>query len=205
VLFLNERGRVAGSDGFQEQVRKLGELVSELESTPDGPQQARAREVVQLLMEIHGQGLERILEIAFESGQSGADLIDRLGKDEIAGGLLLLYSLHPDSLETRVESAVGRHHARLRKLGCAVELLSVEEGMVRIRLKQSGHACGSSAKELRAIVESAIYETAPDLTGLEIEGLEEPAASGFVALERLLGHAAKPSHDQQAAPVAGGD
>ncbi len=36
------------------------------------------------------------------------------------------------------------------------------------------------------MVESGIYELAPDVTTLEILGLEEPAASGFVALESLL-------------------
>jgi hypothetical protein len=38
-------------------------------------------------------------------------------------------------------------------------------------------------------VEAAIYEAAPDLVELVIEGLEEPgAASGFVPLEKLLGN-----------------
>ena len=39
------------------------------------------------------------------------------------------------------------------------------------------------------MVESGIYELAPDVTSLEILGLEEPSASGFVALESLLGPA----------------
>ena len=201
---------MANAGGFQEQVRHLGEMVNELDRMPDGPEKSRAREILQLLMEVHGQGLERILEIIFESGQSGgaltgSELIDRLGKDEIAGGLLLLYSLHPDSLETRVESAVERLRARLRKLACAIELLGIDTGTVRIRLTPGGHNCGSSTKEIRAIVESAIYESASDLSTLEIVGLEEPSSSGFVAIDRLLGHSVATADSEQEAPVAGGD
>jgi hypothetical protein len=37
------------------------------------------------------------------------------------------------------------------------------------------------------MLEDAIYEAAPDLTSLQVEGLEEPAESGFIAIEKLLG------------------
>ena len=205
MLFLNERGRVAGTGDFQERVRQLGDLVGELERMADGPQKARAKEILQLLMEVNGHGLERILEIAFEGGQSGAELIDRLGKDEVAGGLLLLYSLHPDSLETRVENALGRLRARLRKLSCSIELLGLEAGVVRIRLAQSEHSCGSSAKELRAIAENEIYGSAPDVVALEIVGMEEPAPSGFVAIDQLLGHSLAVANREQAEPIVTGD
>ena len=38
---------------------------------------------------------------------------------------------------------------------------------------------------MQTILEEAIYEAAPDLSSLKVEGLEEPAASGFVALDKL--------------------
>jgi hypothetical protein len=138
-------------------------------------------------MEMHGQALERMMEIIFEGRESGSALIDRLAKDDASGGLLLLYSLHPDALETRVQTAVEHMQARLRKLACSIDLLSIEEGLVRVRLNRNGHSCGSSASELRAIVENGIYESAPDITSLEILGLEETSSSGFVAVESLLG------------------
>ena len=79
-------------------------------------------------MEVHGQALERMIEMIFESREGGSGLIDRLGKDEAAGGLLLLYSLHPDALETRVQAAMERMRARLRKLSCSIELLRSGRG-----------------------------------------------------------------------------
>jgi hypothetical protein len=41
---------------------------------------------------------------------------------------------------------------------------------------------------MRAIVEEGVYELAPDVASLEILGLEDPSANGFVALESLMGH-----------------
>ena len=89
---------------------------------------------MQLLMDVHGAGLERMMEIIFESGSAGPAIIDKLGQDSIAGSLLLLYSLHPDDLETRVHKAMERMRPRLRKLACTAELASVSEGVVRVRL-----------------------------------------------------------------------
>ncbi len=174
------------SGGFQEQVRRLGELVTQLEQAPAGPQRDASKELIQLLMDVHGRGLERMMEIVFESGECGCALIDRLAKDDTAGGLLLLYSLHPDALETRVQTALERMRPRLRKLACAIELVGIDEGSVSLLLTRGGHTCGSSAKELRAIVENGIFELAPDVTALEIAGLEEQSSGGFVAIESLL-------------------
>ena len=173
---------------FREQVKKLGALIAQIDQFPDGPQKAAGKEVVQLLMEIHGNGLERMMEIVFEScGTAGQQAIDELGQDPIVSSLLLLYSLHPEPLTTRVGRAIDRLRPRLRKLACAAELVSIDEGVATVRLATAGHSCGSSTQEMRVLVEEGIYEFAPDLTSLHIEGLEEPAASGFVALESLLG------------------
>ena len=185
---------MADTINFQEQVRKLGELVTRFDEMPNSPQKSAGRELVQLLMDVHGQGLERMLELVFESRESGRTLIDRLGKDEIAGGLLLLYSLHPDAFETRVHTAVERLQSRLRKLSCAIHLLTAENGVVRVQLEKGGHSCGSSTLELRTIVENGIFELAPDAALLEILGLEEPSSTGFVALETLAGTAPRNGH-----------
>ena len=191
---------MADNLAFQEQVRKLGELVARFDQMHDSPEKTAGKELVQLLMDVHGQGLERVMELIFETGDSGRSLIDRLGKDHVAGGLLLLYSLHPDALETRVQTAVERLRPRLRRLSCTIELLAAENGAVRVQLAKGGHSCGSSTPELQAIVEDAIYELAPDVVSLEILGLEEPSSTGFVALETLAGTAPRNGH----AVLAGG-
>ena len=179
---------MANDGEFQEQVRQLGKLIAQFDELPDGATKAAARDLVQLLMDVHGRGLERVMEIVFDSGDSGPKIIDKLGQDSIVGNLLLLYSLHPDGLEARIQSALDRIRPRLRKLACTIELENVQEGAVQVRLATSGHSCGSTTKDLRAIVEDGMFEFAPDVTSLEILGLEEPTPVGFVTLESLLGY-----------------
>jgi len=179
---------VANDSEFQEQMKQLGAMVAQFDRQPDSTVKAAGKELIQILMDVHGAGLERVMEIIFESGDSGQEVIHKLGQDSIVGSLLLLYLLHPDDLETRVRKAIDRMRPRLRKLATAVELIHVDESLVQLRLATSGHSCGSSARDLRGIVEDCLYELAPDITSLEILGLEEPGPTGFVALESLLGH-----------------
>jgi Fe-S cluster biogenesis protein NfuA len=179
---------VATGSEFQEQVRQLGKLIMQFDQMPGSPQKTACKELVQLLMDVHGAGLDRMMELVFESEGPGPEIVDKLGHDTITSSLLLLYSLHPDDLETRVHKAIEQIRPRLRKLSCSLDLAGIVEGEVQVRVTTSGHGCGSSTKDVRAIVEEDIYALAPDVASLEILGLEEPSASGFVALESLIGH-----------------
>jgi Fe-S cluster biogenesis protein NfuA len=181
-----QRSNVASEKEIQEKIRQLGTLVGQLEQAPAKGSGPAARELVQLLMEVHGAGLERMMEIAFESGEPGQALITRFGQDPIVRNLLLLYSLHPDDLETRVLQALDTAGRYLRKFDCKAELLGVQEGNVRVRLHAAGHSCGSTTKDLQSTVEASIYELAPDLTTLTILGPHDESASGFVPLTNLL-------------------
>ncbi|WP_433966667.1 NifU family protein [Tunturiibacter gelidiferens] len=178
---------MANDGEFQEQVRQLGKLVAQFDELPDSAAKTAGRELVQLLMEVHGRGLERAMEIVFDAGNFAPGIVDKMGQDPMVGNLLLLYSLHPDEFKTRVQKAIERMRPRLRKLSCTVELEGVHEGAVRVRLSTSGHSCGSSTTDLRSIVEGGMYEFAPDVTSLEVLGLEEPTPAGFVTLESLMG------------------
>ena len=128
------------------------------------------------------------MEIVAENGESGQRTIDDLGRDPLVSSLLVLYGLHPLDMESRVAQAVERVQPRVRKGGGELELLGIEGGVVRLQLQVTGHACGSTGKTLKTMVEDALYEAAPDMNRLVIEGLEEPAgSSGFVPLGKLGG------------------
>jgi hypothetical protein len=171
---------VVSEKEFQEKMRRLGALVGELDQMPGGSSKVAARELVQLLMEVHGTGLERILELVKESA-TGKAIVERFGDDPLARNLLLLYGL-----ETRVVKALDAMKGRLRKLDCEVKLISMEEGAVQVRLHLFGRAHGTR-KDLRSIVEGGMYDLAPDLTSLTILGAEDES-SGFVPLESLRKH-----------------
>ena len=194
---------------FQQRVQKIGGLVHDLEAIVDPAARAAAKELVQLLMDLHGTGLERILEVVFRSEEAGANvagakIIDELGKDPLVSSLLILYGLHPDDLPTRVDRKMGQIRSKLHKMGAAAEVVSVNGGDIRVRASVEGYACGSTSRTVQATVEEAIYEAAPDLTSLVVEGLEEPAASGFVGVETLLGTTPAPLHQSLAAPRSEG-
>lgn len=178
---------------FQQRVRRIGDLVRELESIADPAARTAAKSLLQSLMDLHGAGLERILEIVFNSGEVGVQLVDDLGREPLVSSLLVLYGLHPLDIETRVRGKLEQIRSKLFKMGAEASLISVNANDIRVRIHIEGHACGSTAKSVQATVEDAIYEAAPDLTSLVIEGLEEPTPSGFVAITQLVGSSSVPS------------
>ena len=172
---------------FQGRVQKIGELVQELDSIADPAVRARAKELVQSLLDLHGAGLERILELVFKNGEGGTQIIDELGRDPLVSSLLILYGLHPEELQTRVARKLEQIESKLRKLGAEAELIGTENGDVRVNVKIDPHACGSTARTVQTTLEGALYEAAPDLKSIVVDGLEKPSASGFVALGTLQG------------------
>jgi Fe-S cluster biogenesis protein NfuA len=171
---------------FQRRVQRIGALVQEIETIADPAVRASTTQLVQLIMEFHGTGLDRALEILATAGDQGMDLIEKLGRDPMVGSMLVLYGLHPDNLETRVAKAVERLEPKLRKDGAAIQLLGVEDGAVRVQVTPGEHTCGSTSKTLQAAVEDGIYEAAPDITSLSVEGLAGKTATGFVSLSQLM-------------------
>ena len=188
---------------FRRRMQQVGDLVQKIEDIADPAVRATAKELLQLLMELHATGLEKVLEITFQAGDSGRGIIDELARDPLVSGLFILYGLHPEALGTRVAKALDRIRPSLRKHGSEIELLAVDEGVVRVRIVMGGPTCGSTVKTIRSKVEEAIYEAAPDMTSLLIEGPETKAASGFVALEKLMGNHLPVGPDPTLARVEG--
>lgn len=187
---------------FQQQLQQIGGLVHDLEGIADPVSRDAAKKLVQLLMDLHSKGLERSLEIIFGSAKSGAPLIDELGQDSLVGSLLVLYGLHPDDLPTRVERKLEQTRAKFHKMGAEATLIAIEEGNVRVHVSVDGHTCGSTKQSVRAAVEEALYEAAPDLTSISVEGLDPPVG-GFVAVSQLLKAALPPSASlEQSAPFS---
>jgi Fe-S cluster biogenesis protein NfuA len=177
---------VADDRDFRDDMQRIGGLVQEIESIADPAVRAATKDLVQSLMDLHGAALEKALEIVADAGEPGMSIIDRLGRDSLVSSVLILYGLHPEDIETRAIKAVERVQPQLRKQGFEVELLGVHDSAIHLRVETGSHTCGSTAKTAQATLEAAMYEAAPDLSSLLIEGLEEKPASGFVALDKLM-------------------
>lgn len=170
---------------FQQRIQKIEALVHQIEALGDGAARKSALELFQLIMDLHGAGLERMMSITFEAGEAGAGIIDSLARDDLVGSLLLLYGLHPLDLHTRVTQALDNLRPQLGAHGGRVDLLEIADGVVRLRFEASRNGCGSSARDLRQLVEAAIADAAPDMAGLEVESVEPPLfASGLVQLTK---------------------
>jgi hypothetical protein len=178
---------VADNRELQKSAQRIGALVHDLETIADPAARSRSKELVQLLLDLHGAALERMLDIVFRSGDPGRQVIDEFGQDQLVSSLLVLYGIHPEDLQTRVERKMTQIQSKLHKMGAAAELVSINDSEVRVKVKVEGHGCGSTRRNVQTTLEEAIYEAAPDVTSLIVEGLEEPSASGFVAVETLLG------------------
>ena len=124
---------------------KIEGLIRTIENLPDPAARASALALVQALMEFHGAGLERMMEIIADSGESGYAVFDKFGTDDLVGNVLLLYGLHPLPLETRVTQALDKVRPYLDSHGGNVELLGIADGVVRLRMQGSCKTCPSSA------------------------------------------------------------
>jgi Fe-S cluster biogenesis protein NfuA/nitrite reductase/ring-hydroxylating ferredoxin subunit len=174
---------------FAQKMQQIEERIAQIQTMRDPAARASAQELVQLLMDLHGEGLHRILEIIWEIEEShgNSTIIDRLGQDPLVGSLLLLYNLHPLDLQTRVTNALDKVRPYLRSHGGNVELIDISNsGDVRLKLQGSCHGCPSSAMTLKLAIEEAIYEGAPDIQSLSVEGVvEQKRADGFIPVQHL--------------------
>ena len=178
---------MANEKDFLGKVQYVGELVRELENITNPEARVSAKALVQLLLDLHAAGLERVMEVIAKDDVAGQRIIDDLGRDSLVSSLLVLYGLHPLDFESRVSQAIEKIQPQVRKGGGELELLSIESGAVRLHLQVTGHACGSTGKALKTLVEDALYEAAPDMESLLVEGIDEPGSSGFVPLGKLGG------------------
>lgn len=140
--------------------------------------QPEAAELVQLLMQLYGAGLSRVVEAVRE--ESGGAILDRLAGDKLVASLLLLHGLHPVDAETRLRKALQRVERRLESQ--RVVLTEISGGVAFIRVEHNGG--GSPPASLAEMIERAALEAAPDLEGIEIEGAASPTALVQIAPAR---------------------
>ena len=153
---------------------RIETLVQEIAAFPDPHARTMAQELVQALLEMYGEGLARLLEITARAEVSGLALIDTFTRDDLLSSLFLLHGLHPLDLETRVMQALDEVRPYLKSHGGNVEFVKVEKGIAHLRLQGSCHGCPGSTSTLKLAIEEAIYKVAPDLNGLQVEGVTEP-------------------------------
>ncbi|MGI8433123.1 MAG: NifU family protein [Nocardioidaceae bacterium] len=173
-------GADTGSD-----LRAVGERIEALldaSSAHGAMARERCEELVRLLADLYGGGLERMLDVLYDAGRLDDEALDALAGDDLVASLLLVHGLHPYDVTTRVGRALEEVRPYLGSHGGDVELLEVtEEGMVRLRLLGSCDGCPSSSVTLKLAVESAVEAAAPEIIGIEVDDTStDEASSGSV-------------------------
>jgi Fe-S cluster biogenesis protein NfuA/nitrite reductase/ring-hydroxylating ferredoxin subunit len=152
-------------------VNRVQELQTLLDRTDESDTRALAEELVATIVQMYGTGLERILEGILASGPEGASIAEGLAEDPLVATLLLIHDLHPVALEHRVQAALDSVRPYMDSHGGNVELLSLHDGVARIRLQGSCSDCSASSVTLELAIKQALEDAAPDLEGLEVEGV----------------------------------
>jgi Fe-S cluster biogenesis protein NfuA/nitrite reductase/ring-hydroxylating ferredoxin subunit len=190
-------------DAAREQIARVEGLLEALERLPDAAARQTATDVAQALLDLYGEGLSRIVDVLAAHDEDGT-LAQELSEDELVSHLLLLHGLHPVSVEDRVRGALDGVLPYLESHGGNVQLLGVQDGVVRLRMEGSCSGCPSSSMTLKLAIEDAIFKAAPDVEEVTAEGaVEEGPPTGLLQLE-IVKPAVAPSLAPGTWAMAGG-
>jgi Fe-S cluster biogenesis protein NfuA len=155
--------------GLNEQAARLQSLMEKVEQLPDPAARALTRQCLESILSLYGEGLARVLAIVQQNEKINTSIMDGLASDSTIAGLLLIHGLHPVDLPTRLQQALDRIRPYMESHGGNVELLGLDQGVARLRLKGTCKSCPSSSVTLELAVRSALEEACPDLAGFEVE------------------------------------
>jgi Fe-S cluster biogenesis protein NfuA/nitrite reductase/ring-hydroxylating ferredoxin subunit len=160
----------------QELLERVEQLTAAIDSSADPFVRGMVDDLVASIIELYGDGLTRIVRELAEQGEEA--LLLRLADDGVVGSLMLIHDLYPVPLEARVEAALASVRPYMESHGGDVELLRLEQGVAHLRLVGHCHGCPASAATLELAIKEALDEAAPDLLGLEVEGVAEARPIG---------------------------
>ena len=177
-------------------IQRVEELTAQVEQLPDPVARRTAQDLVSAVIDMYGQGLERIVEVLDED-ESAGEIKQQIADDGIVASLMLIHDLYPVPVEERVAEALDNVRPYMESHGGNVELVSLEEGVARIRLEGSCDGCPASSSTLELAIKTALEETAPDLLGIEVEGIEQDLLNPVVVTGTPL-----PMAEQNGTPSA---
>ncbi|WP_113703886.1 NifU family protein [Nonomuraea lactucae] len=179
----------------------LAERMRRIEALLDDDAGPRAVELAETLLDLYGEALSRVMAVV---SAAGGGLPERVASDELVSHLLLLHGLHPLDARTRVEQAVERTLGQTlgqtagqtagqmagqtagRLDGAGVEVLAVEDDVVRLLVRRPREGCGSSARTLRSALEEAVRDAAPEIDRVEVEIEQSAPPPVVIPVESLL-------------------
>lgn len=157
---------------------RIGELAEALASHDDPTVSTRITELLDWIDAFHRDGLGRLVEMI--RAWRGEIFLETAGQDELVGLLLAAYGLG-ESGDGRAESAAAVAGAleQVRPVveshGGAIEVTSIRDGVVQVRMTGTCDGCPSSSATLVYGVEAALREHWVHFRRLEV--VDAPTAA----------------------------
>lgn len=161
----------AGQDSatLEKTLRRLEDLTIALNNASSVNASEAARELLELVLDLHGLALARLTSVIVGARDSEA-LTGRMIADPYIGAILLLHGLHPQSAEIRLREVIERMNSEWARHGFRVDLIGIEQSLARVRIQQSAGA--ENRDRMRREVEEILINAAPDLDDIVIEDLD---------------------------------
>jgi hypothetical protein len=149
-------------------LRRLEALIANLDALPDPAAREPAREALDLLLELHGLALVKLVAGIAASGDVA--LLTRLAEDPYIGAMLLLHGAHPQDADARVRQVLGDLAPRLEAHGARIISVRLIRSSLRLLLS------GAADAALRQEIEEIVIDAAPELDEIIFEELTEISA-----------------------------
>ncbi len=151
---------------LEKALHRLETLTATLDHVADPNVREAARELLELVLDLHGLALARITSVT-AGAENGPALTEALIADAHVRAILLLHGLHPHDATTRLRQAIERMTSQWDERAFRVDLLSVGAASARVRLYKNGSS--EPTDDLRQEVERVLADAAPDLDDIFVE------------------------------------
>jgi Fe-S cluster biogenesis protein NfuA len=172
---------------FKQILPRIAELAEALTAHDDADVVGTAEELLDWIDVFHANGVGRMVEMVRE--WRGDILLESFAADPVVGTLLDAYGLGgADVAETAriaVQAALGEVRPYLHSHGGDMEVVSLEDGVVRLKLHGSCDGCTAADATIIERVETALQQHWGDFRRIEVEDMtaeaHPPPVAGAVA------------------------
>lgn len=148
-------------------------LLESIEQHPDENVRNHVRALVFSLLDLHHTAISRMLKVISEH-DTKEEILKDFSNDDVIKAILIVQDLMPESLETRIEKALGEARKKLSEYDADVELIKIEENTAYLKLFGGGASMTVSTAVLKAEIEQCLHEFTPDLFNVKYEDTIAP-------------------------------
>ena len=156
---------------FDEVLPRIAELAERLAEHDEKEVAETAIEMLDWIDVFHANGVGRIVEMLRD--WRGEILLEAVAADPVAGALLAAYGLGDaadlDAARVSVQAALAEVRPYLHSHGGDMEVVHIEDGVVRLKLHGSCDGCTASDATIIEQVEAAMKEHWLDFRRIEVE------------------------------------